>query len=77
MNKGDRIELARAVVLIQEGSQILADLADSEREKFENLPEGIQESERGQLFEEAAEQLEAAQDEIDSAVSDLDDLEQH
>lgn len=74
MNNKDRKEIQRAIDLIQEGAQILADVGDSEYEKFENLPEGIQDSERGQKFEENSEALTTAQDDIENTISELDEV---
>lgn len=72
MNNKDRKEIDRAIIMIQEGAQILADIGDSELEKFENLPDNLQLSERGQKFEEDSENLTNAQSEIESAISELE-----
>jgi hypothetical protein len=38
----------------------LQEMADAERDKFENLSEGLQESDRGQSISDAADNLEEA-----------------
>lgn len=51
------------------------DLAGQEREKFDNMPEGLQGSDRGQAVEDAANSLEEAQSLLDSFAAELDDLD--
>lgn len=72
MNNKDRKEIERACELIMEGAQILGDIGDSELEKFENLPESLQQTERSQKFEENFETLITSKDEIENAISELD-----
>lgn len=55
-------------------SMTIDDLAMEERECFENLPEPIQMSDRGEAMELAADNLESARDDIDSLASDVDSL---
>lgn len=45
---------------------------DAEQEKFENLSEGLQQSEKGQAIEQAAPSLGEAVDSLDSAISEAD-----
>ncbi len=71
MNQKDRKELARAETLAQEAAEIISDMADSEREKYDNLPEGLQLSEMGCHLEEVADLLDTVSDEIGSACSSL------
>lgn len=65
MNKQDRKQLEKALNLINEGLEIMSAIKDQEEEKFDNLPEGIQESERGEQFQENI-------DNLDSAISDIE-----
>lgn len=55
-------------------SMTIDDLAMEERECFENLPEPIQMSDRGEAMELAADNLESARDDIDSLASDVESL---
>lgn len=73
MNKEGRKELERAIGLIQQGSQVLADLADSELEKFENL-DNLQGSELGRGLEESADTLQNAADDVESAIIELENI---
>jgi prefoldin subunit 5 len=49
----------------------LEDLMDEERNKFDNLPEGLQQSEKGEKIDECATTLESAMDELESAIDSL------
>jgi hypothetical protein len=73
VNKQTRKELARAIELIQEGSQMLADIADAELEKFENL-DNLQGSELGRGLEESADALQSAADDVESAIIELENI---
>jgi len=57
MNRAKRKELSRAASLIFEAGGILQSIAEAEEEAYENLPEGIQSSERGEAFAEASDAL--------------------
>ena len=50
--------MEKAVDLLGEAQEIIDTCAEEERESFDNLPEGVQESERGQQMEENADNLE-------------------
>ena len=49
-------------------------MKDDEEEKFDNMPEGLQESERGEAMQEAIEQLETACDSLDEVISALEEI---
>lgn len=52
MNKQRRKQIAAAIELIEQAQAILEEVIAEEQEAFDNLPEGIQASERGELMEE-------------------------
>lgn len=52
MNKQRRKEIAKAIDLIKQAREILETVKDEEQEAFDNLPESIQYSERGETMEE-------------------------
>jgi len=52
----------------------LEELGSQEREAYENLPESIQCSEKGEQMDEAASELENAQDEVQSIIDSLEDI---
>lgn len=51
MNKVRRKELARVVDLLDQARDLLETIRDEEQEAFDNLPESIQYSERGEAME--------------------------
>ena len=51
MNKVRRKELARVVDLLDQARDLLETIRDEEQEAFDNLPESIQYSERGETME--------------------------
>lgn len=74
MNKARAKALAVLVGQLQEASAALETIASEEREAFDNMPEGLQASERGQLTDECANTLETVRDTLDGLVSDLEGL---
>jgi hypothetical protein len=76
MNAADKKVLGELITRLRsmedEAASISSDihaLADAEREKFDNMSDGLQQSEKGQAIEEWANGLE-------SAVSSIDDIAQ-
>lgn len=67
MNNGRRKILASIEKLLEDLEGQLSIIAEEEQETFDNMPEGIQESEKGERIQEAA-------DELEEIVSDLSDL---
>ncbi len=68
MNKARRSQINKALGMIQEARVILEGAASEEWEAFENMSDGLQQSENGQNIEAAAEAL-------DSAVNSLEEAE--
>ena len=68
MNDDRRKRITEAMEHLSLSREILEVVRDEEQEAFENLPENLQESDRGQKMEEAA-------DALDTAISDLEDVE--
>lgn len=70
MNNKRRKEIANAIRQIENVvSSILAD----EEEAFDNMPEGLQESERGDISQEAQDNLSNAIDALEEAIICLED----
>jgi hypothetical protein len=72
MNNDRRKEINKAVALLQEALNILETARDEEGDTFNNMPENLQSSERGQKTEEAYGQLENACCVIEEAISDCE-----
>ena len=73
MNKNDRKQLEKALALLGEAQEIIDAIKDGEQEKFDNLSEGLQQTEKGQKFEETVSTLEDAWNSIDEAVGGINE----
>lgn len=67
MNKDRRERLAEIHTLLEEARHALEEVQEEEGRAFDNMPEGLQTSERGQKLQEN-------HDTMEEAVSTLDDL---
>jgi hypothetical protein len=74
MNNAQRKEIADITAELQNLASRLEPLAEEERAKYDNLSEGLQQSERGSAIAEAANQLEEALEFIQQAESSLESL---
>ena len=68
MNKENRKELEKAIALIEDAKEIVERIKDEEQEKFDNLTEGLQQTERGQRFEETVSTLDDVFSQLEEAV---------
>ncbi len=68
MNNVRRKRIGEAMKHLSLARELLETVRDEEQEAYDNLPENLQESERGQKMEEAV-------DTLDTAVSDLENVE--
>lgn len=73
MNRSRRKELKKAVDLINQAKEIIEMCRDEEQEAFDNLPESIRFSDRGEMMEDYVSKIEYALDSIESAVDSLTD----
>lgn len=73
MNAQRRKEIAKAIALIEDAIAILDSVAEEEREAYDNLPESLQYSERGERMEECAEAIERASCELTDQIDSLND----
>lgn len=69
MNKARRKKLGEIIDQLENLREDLDAVASEEREAYDNLPESLQEGDRGCAMEEAA-------DELDDICGELDDLRQ-
>lgn len=74
MNKIRRKQLNRALELLAEARSIIEEMQQEEQESFDNMPEGLQESELGEKIEENANRLEDIFGAIEEQESELDDI---
>lgn len=74
MNNKDRKELSTVLLILEEAKTKIESLIESEQSKFDNLSDGLQQTERGQKLEENVSVLEDAVSEIDNTIQNLSDL---
>lgn len=75
MNKKRRKEIENLREIISETKAKLQDLLDEEQQAFDNMPESIQESERGEEMQEIIEYMEAAIDSLEEATESLTEIQ--
>ena len=74
--KEERLKtLKRCLNMIQNAHDVLEEVRDEDQDAYDNLPEGLQYSERGDLMEEAVNNLDDAIDYLDDVLSSLEDVE--
>jgi len=71
MNKDRRARIDELSVNLEDIRAAIEMLRDEEQEAFENLPENIQESERGELMDSAVSSLDEASSAIEEAMNAL------
>ena len=76
MNIKDRAELTKASVMIAEARAIIEAIAEGEQEKFDNMSEGLQASERGARMEQAASELADAVDTLDEVLTVIEQAQE-
>lgn len=74
MNSKQRKQIDVIVISLGDLKDELELLASEESDKYDNLSEGLQASERGQAIEEAAAALERAVSSVDDAINELETL---
>jgi len=67
MNKERRKRLEKAVKSIELAKDEVIALSEEEHEAYDNMPEGLQDSERGEAISENV-------DDLESAAGDLEDI---
>lgn len=65
MNKARRKELNKALDMIIKAAGIIEACRDDEQDAYDNLPDGIQMSDRGEIMEENIDQMEDAVEQVE------------
>ena len=71
MNKKNRKQLDEAIKLIYQANEIVERIKEDEQEKFDNLSEGLQQTEKGQKLECVGSNLEDAFSDLESAIENI------
>lgn len=72
MNKSRRDQIAKIKEALEELRGKIEDLQSEEQDAFDAMPESLQQSDRGQASEAAAEALQSAYDSADEAINYLE-----
>jgi len=73
MNAAQRKQLEKVLSLIEDAKAQCEEMAEAEREKFDNLSEGLQQSEKGETIEAAADALENAVSHLEDAYGSIEE----
>ena len=74
MNAQGRKEIAKYIASLNESKNKLESMKDDEEMKYDNMPEGLQESERGDQMQEAIDALDNACTSLDEAIDSLNEI---
>lgn len=74
MNNVRRKELKAIIMDIERAQSRLQGVLDEEQEAFDNMPEGLQCSERGENMEDAISAMEDCIDSLSDVTDELEDL---
>lgn len=84
MNNQQRKQLASAlaklgdvVAALEEAQGVVEQLAEDEREKYDNMPESLQQGEKGQAINDAADTLDEIKDSLITALEALEEAAGH
>jgi len=74
MNKERRKWLGEVQDKLMDAQAEIEEIKDEEECAYDNLPEGIQDSERGEAMQDAIETLESVYDNIQDAIDNISEL---
>lgn len=74
MNNDQRALLKNIIAKVEACHEEVAKMQEEEQEKYDNLSEGLQQTENGESLEVASNILENAADDLENAASLLNDL---
>lgn len=73
MNNARRKEIDKLTAQIEEIKEVIEALRDEEQEAFDNMPESLQDGERGEKMQSAIDALEYAADDLQECLDHLSD----
>lgn len=74
MNKNRRAMLEEVIEKLSEAKTMLEDIKDEEQEAYENMPESLQGSERGEAMSDNIYKMDDAWESIDTAMNNLQEI---
>lgn len=72
MNKKRRDRLKTAMLYLEKASDIISEAFEQEQDCMDNMPESLQDSERYEVMEQAADNMEDALSSIDDAIAKIE-----
>ena len=73
MNKQQRKRLEEVTELLEKAKEIISEIQSEEQYKFDNMPEGLQQTEANQKLEDNANDLGDAESNLDDCIRAVDD----
>lgn len=74
MNKERRALLRKAADMVYEAKVMVARANDDEENAYDNLPDGIRDSDRGDTMQETIDQLDSIIEELDNAYDQIREI---
>ena len=74
MNKERRKTLQEIIDVLEEQKYGIESVCEEEQEAYDNLPESIQDSERGEAMSENIDSMESAASDLDDIISTLQEI---
>lgn len=74
MNKKGKKQIEEIITGLEGYKSQIENLQNEEEEKFDNMPEGLQESERGEVMQDAIDNLSSAADGIEESIGCLQEI---
>ena len=74
MNKTRRNQLKEALKLLEHAMSVISAMADEEQEAFDNMPESLQDGERGEQMQDYISSLEDMSFSIEELMTDLEEI---
>ena len=74
MNKQRRNRLQKVIDQLEELKQEVSSICEEEQEAYDNMPEGLQDAERGQQIYENISNLEDREGDFDDLISNLEEV---
>lgn len=75
MNAERRKQITEAVGKLQDAMSIIESVKDDEQDAYDNMPEGLQQGEKGEQASNALDSLDNALSEMESAKDNLESIE--
>ena len=71
MNKTNRTQLSDLISRLESLNEELTEVKDGEEEKYDNMPENLQDSERGEILSDVVDFLDIAVEDLNDAVEQI------